>query len=144
MNLNQQGIDLIKSFESCRLECYKDAIGLNTIGWGHRTVLPVGSKISQQDADDLLTSDLGKTCQKVKSCLKVLLNDNQFSALVSFAYNCGVNNLKSSSLLRYVNEKNYPAAANEFEKWDHAGGEVLPGLLRRRVAERDLFLSDPS
>lgn len=141
MDINEAGINLIKSFESCSLVCYKDAVGLNTIGWGHRTSLPVGATIDQAYADKLLRDDLNTFIGGVKSMVEIALNDNQFSALVSFSYNVGLENLKNSTLLKLVNQGDFEDAANEFQKWDHAGGKVLEGLLRRRLAEKLLFLS---
>jgi lysozyme len=141
MELNTAGIELIKSFESCKLTCYPDAIGLPTIGWGHRTDLAIGATIDQTTANKLLIDDLRAFSEKVANLLEVDLNDNQFSALVSFAYNCGVHNLASSTLLKLVNSSDFEQAANEFHKWDRAAGNELAGLLRRRLAEKALFLT---
>lgn len=139
MKLNNEGIELIKSFEKCVLTVYRDAVGFNTVGWGHRTILPVGDKIDQKKADSLLAEDLEIACNGVKSCVKVLLNDNQFSALVSFAFNLGVSRLKGSTLLRLLNSGKTDESSKEFPKWCKAGGVTLRGLLYRRVAEQELF-----
>lgn len=142
MKINQAGLDLIKSFEKCKLSAYKDAVGIWTIGWGHvGTEAKPGVVITQQRADELLVLDIGKFESQVSEIVKAPINENQFSALVCLAFNCGINNIRTSHLIRYVNESNYLKAADEFPKWDHAGGKELPGLLRRREAERALFLS---
>lgn len=141
MKLNQAGLNIIRSFESCRLDCYLDIKGLATIGFGHRTLLPIGTHISQEDADSLLESDLQKFCQGVKELVNIDLNDNQFSALVCLAFNIGLGNFKGSTLLKLVNAGGLKKAAEEILRWDHANGVEIPGLLRRREAERRLFLS---
>ena len=84
--------------------------------------------------------DLLNTCRDVASLVKVTISDNQFAALVSFAFNVGSTALKNSSLLKKLNAKDYAGAANEFAKWNKGGGKVLAGLTRRREAERQLFL----
>ena len=141
MNLNQAGIDLIKKFEACSLLVYQDLVGLHTVGWGHRTFLPLGEVIDQQKAEELLTGDLASTCTAMKGCITMDLNDNEFSAIVSLAFNVGVNAIKQSTLIKLVNGGGLIPASNEFEKWSHAGGKEVPGLLRRRLAEKALFLS---
>ena len=142
---NQQGVNLIKSFESCELAAYPDpGTGGNpwTIGWGHTgpEVTP-GLVITQDEADALLAADLESFEAEVEAHLGVEPTGNQFSALVSFAYNCGVRNLVSSTLLRKLNAGDADGAATEFMRWNKAGGRVLAGLTRRRAAERDLFLT---
>lgn len=141
MTLTKSGIDLIKNFESCKLTCYKDIRGLNTIGWGHRTDLPVGAVISQQEADDLLSSDLQRFSDGVRKALTRPVTDNQFSAMTSLAFNIGLGSFEKSTLLEYVDRGDFTAASSEFLKWDHANGQVMPGILRRRLAEQALFNS---
>jgi lysozyme len=142
MRIAEPGIDLIKSFESCRLTAYKDIVGVLTIGYGHTGAdVEEGQEITQDEADALLASDLSTFENGVTRALKVTINQNQFDALVSFAYNLGVHALVNSTLFRLVNQSAFDKAALEFVKWDKAGGKVVPGLLRRRTAERDLFLS---
>lgn len=140
MKINDAGVALIKDFEKCRLEVYADAVGLRTVGWGHRTTLPLGSPISQPEADTTLLEDLAKFEEGVTDLIKVQVNSNQFSALVCFAFNVGLGNLQSSLLLRCINKGNPADAAMQFERWTHAGGRIIPGLVRRREAERQLFL----
>lgn len=145
MNLNKESINLIKSFEGIMLKAYRDSVGVLTIGYGHTTmagppaVIP-GMIVTEVQATDLLASDLKKYCAMVDRNVKVELNPNQYGALVSFTYNLGEGSLKSSTLLKKVNVKDFVGASKEFAKWNHAGGQVLKGLTRRRMAEAALFL----
>lgn len=141
MRLNEAGIDLIKSFEGCKLEAYKDGGGILTIGYGHTGKEVVeGLKIDQDAANSILEKDLARFCAGVDSLLSNKnITDNQFSAMVAFAFNVGLNNFKFSTLLRCVNRFNLEAAANEFLRWDKDNGRVIAGLTRRRESERALF-----
>ncbi|MGL4733219.1 MAG: lysozyme, partial [Fusobacteriaceae bacterium] len=87
-----------------------------------------------------LKKDLLRFEQKVLQLVIVKINKNQFDALVSFCYNCGSGNLQTSTLLRKLNAGDYPGAAEEFPRWNRAGGKVLNGLIKRREAEKELFL----
>lgn len=141
-NTGQHGLDLIKKFEGIRLEKYQDAVGKWTIGYGH-LILPHEQfelPITQEEANLLLEHDLVKTEAGVHSYVNVSLNQNQFDALVSFAFNVGITNLRNSTLLRTLNQGDYIAAADQFLRWNKAGGHVFEGLTRRRNAERELFL----
>jgi lysozyme len=128
-----------------------------TVGWGSTGLdyfnldangqpkrIGPGTKWTQAQADERNGKDLEKFSAQVIALLQVPVSDNQFAALVSFAYNCGVGNLKSSTLLRKVNESKFTEAAAEFLKWDKAQGQVMPGLTRRREAEKALFLKKSS
>lgn len=163
--INQAGLDLIKSFEgildgnpaTVNLDPYVDPVGIYTIGWGHaivwgnnflRTSTPNAKSIAKQlypngltmqQAEDLLRNDIHATSIPVEGLVKVPISDNQFAALVSFAFNVGVNNLRNSTLLKKLNARDYNGAALEFSKWNKAGGKVLKGLTRRREAEATLF-----
>ncbi|TKC86027.1 lysozyme [Trinickia terrae] len=140
MKTNQAGLNLIKQFEGLRLIAYADVVGVLTIGYGHTgpDVKP-GLIITQSQADQHLSDDLARFESGVGALVKVPLNANQFSALVSFSYNLGLGNLGSSTLLRLLNQRDYPGAALQFPRWDRAGGRELAGLLRRRQAEQALF-----
>lgn len=141
MRINQAGINLIKSFESCKLRAYQDLVGIWTIGWGHTgDDVYDGRVISQEAADNLLLSDLSKFEWGVNHYVSHTLTDNEFSALVCFTYNVGLGNFKKSNLLSLLNFGHLKEAADEFLKWNHANGKVVDGLTRRREAERDLFL----
>lgn len=146
MRASENGINLIKQFEGCRLAAYQDSVGVWTIGYGWTQSVdgnPVakGMVITQQKADDLLKQGVVQYENGVNSLVKVQLNQNQFDALVDFAYNLGVNALKGSTLLKKLNTGDYAGAANEFTKWNKAGGKEVAGLTRRREAEKSLFLS---
>jgi lysozyme len=138
--INEAGLNLIKEFESCELTPYVCPAGVLTIGWGH--AIKEGEKfkkLTQQEADELLKKDVEIFERGVTELVKVALTDNQFSALVSFAFNCGIGNLKKSTLLKRLNQTRYLAAAAEFPKWCKADGKPLRGLKRRREAEKKLF-----
>jgi lysozyme len=143
--INAAGLDLIKSFESLRLVAYPDPATRSapwTIGWGHTGVgVRPGLKITLEEAERFLREDLEFFERKVEQMVRVDINDNQFSALVSFAFNCGAMKLRQSTLLKKVNWRMFQAAADEFLKWNMADGKVMEGLKRRREAERALFLS---
>lgn len=147
MKLSKVGIDLIKSFEGCYLKAYKCPAGVWTIGWG--TTEPIdgvkpheGMVITQQQADELLIKNLKGYENAVNKYVTYSINQNQFDALVSFAYNCGNGALKTSTLLKKLNAGDVQGAANEFPRWNKANGKVLNGLTRRREAERKLFLQE--
>lgn len=147
MNVSQEGIDLIKNFEKCKLEAYPDP-GTGgvpwTIGYGHTAGVVEGMTCTQEQADQMLADDVAKVAGQVNSLLKIKVNQNQFDALVSFAYNAGAGALASSTLLRLVNAGDFGGAADQFPRWVHGGGGgTLPGLVRRRAAERSLFMMEP-
>lgn len=145
MNTSQTGIDLIKGFEGKRLVAYDDGVGVWTIGYG-TIKYPSGVRVKKGDtcteaqAETYLKSDLVKFENAINRLVKVPLNQNQFDALASFTYNLGETNLSKSTLLRKLNAKDYKGAADQFLVWNKAGGRVLTGLVRRREAERSLFL----
>lgn len=146
--IDSAGLHLIEEFEGLarqlpdgRIAAYRDAVGVPTIGYGHTHGVHMGEVITREQAQEFLQQDLRWAEAAVSRLVKVSLTDNQFSALVSFVFNLGAGALARSSLLRDLNAGNYDAAANQFLLWTHAGGRVLPGLVRRRRAERKLFLS---
>ncbi|UCI07364.1 lysozyme [Mesorhizobium sp. B1-1-8] len=136
---------LIEQWEGLRLTAYTDSVGVWTVGYGHTgPEVHKGYTITAPQADQLLTNDLAGSEQAVSSLVNVNLNDNQFGALVSFAFNLGAGALQSSTLLKRINKGDFDVA-NEFLKWDH--GHVhghlveIPGLKTRRKAEAKLFAS---
>lgn len=132
--------EIVKEFEGLRLEAYKCPADVWTIGYGHtRGVIP-GDVITEKEAEIFLAEDLEDAESAVNEYVEVKLNQNQFDALVSFVYNLGAGNFKSSTLLRKLNAGDYLGAANEFKRWNKAGGKVLNGLVRRRAAECNLFI----
>jgi GH24 family phage-related lysozyme (muramidase) len=143
MNISQAGIDLIKSFEGLVLHAYKPVSSERyfTIGYGHYgSDVKQGQVITQQRAEEYLKQDLQKFVYGVNQLVKVSVNQNQFDALVSFAYNCGVGALRTSDLLTKLNKSDFVGASKEFDRWVHAGGKVLQGLVNRRNKEKVLFL----
>ena len=134
-------VPIIKEFEGCKLKAYKCPADVWTIGYGHTDGVKEGDVITQEKADALLASDLDLFSSGVKRLVSANLDYNQLGALVAFAFNVGLGNFRHSSLLRLVNQGDFLDAANEFLKWNKANGKVLPGLTRRREAERALFLS---
>jgi lysozyme len=154
MKTSPNGRKLIEEFEGCILQAYDDhndkiaesgvkVIGTLTIGYGHTSaagspLVFVGQTITKDEADAILSTDLEKVEREVNDLVKASIDQNQFDALVSFHFNTGA--LGKSTLLRLLNEGNYAGAADQFTVWDHVGGTVIPGLLRRRMAERSLFL----
>lgn len=141
MKTSENGRKLIQEFEGCRTKAYQDCVGVWTIGYGHTGDVKAGQVISQQEADRLLAQDLQRFEAGVERNVKVALSQNQFDALVSFCYNLGVGSLQKSTLLKKLNRGDYKGAAEEFLKWNKAGGKVLKGLVRRREAERNMFLA---
>jgi lysozyme len=145
--VNKAGIDLIKSFEGLKLKPYLDAVNVATIGYG-TIEYPNGKRvtvndpaITEEEAEQLLMHEVNKKAEAVEKLVKVQINDNEFAALVSFAYNLGVGNLSKSTLLKCLNShEDRQKLAEEFLKWNKAGGKVLAGLTRRRQAEKALFL----
>lgn len=140
MKTAKPGIELIKEFEGCELEAYLCPAGIWTIGYGHTKSVVPGMKITQEQAEDLLRLDLGYFEEAVKDLISVKLNQNEFDALVSFTYNCGVGALGGSTLRRRLNagEPKCPVLQQELPKWVKAGDRTLPGLVRRREAEAKL------
>jgi lysozyme len=150
ISVSEKCLKIIEQFEcggnvAKYLKAYKCPAGVWTIGIG-TTIYPNGQRVKQGDiitvdqAYEFLKHDLGNFQQTVDSYTTDLVSQCQFDSLVSFAYNLGTNALKGSTLLKKVNAKrNDPAIQKEFEKWVHGGGQVLPGLVRRRKSEAWLY-----
>ncbi|KXZ65978.1 Lysozyme RrrD [Acinetobacter venetianus] len=145
MKTSQVGINLIVSFEDLKLDAYDDGVGVWTIGYG-TTVYPNGLKVKQGDtctlgqAKEYFAHDLNRFEKAVNQSVKVSINQNQFDALVSLTYNIGEQAFKDSTLLAKLNKGDYIGAADQFPRWNKGGGQVMKGLVRRRAAERALFL----
>ncbi|MEG4044479.1 lysozyme [Microcoleus sp. Pol17_C1] len=142
MTINQDGLDLIKSFEGLYLDAYLDPVDIWTIGYGHIQGVYEGMTITEVQAEELLRKDLAEFEGYVSKAVQVSINDNQFSALVSFTFNLGAGSLFESTLLKLLNQGDFHGAADQFPRWNKAGGQELPGLTRRRNAERALFLGE--
>lgn len=135
------GMALTRSFEGLNLAAYIDQRGVWTIGCGHTGPgVHAGLTITQEAAEAFLASDIAGAVTGVNRLVTGPVSQNQFDALVDFTFNLGCANLASSTLLRQVNAGDLAAAAKEFLLWDHVHGRVVPGLLRRRQAEMELFV----
>lgn len=139
MKPSNNGLHLVKEFESCKLVAYDDLGGIPTIGWGHTYGVHLGMTCTQADADGWLQEDYGHAVSTVNGLVIVELTQGEFDALCDFVFNLGSTNFAHSSLLRLLNSGNYSAAALEFDKWDHVAGKVCQGLLRRREEETAEF-----
>ncbi len=135
------GLSLIKKFEGCRVNAYLCPARVWTIGYGHTKTVKPGQKITLDQANQLLEQDVEVFEQAVTRLVSVPINQNQFDALVSLAFNIGVNALANSTLLKILNRKDYLRAADQFLRWSKVGNTTLKGLLDRRSEERALFLS---
>lgn len=143
MKINEAGINLIKSFESLRLTSYLCPAKVWTIGYGHTGKdIKKGMMITEDQANEYLKNDLVYFENIVSKSVKVDINENQFSALVSFVFNVGEGAFLASTLLKLLNDGNYNGAAQQFLRWNKSKGKVLPGLTRRRKEEVELFLKD--
>lgn len=144
--INRAGEQLIQSFEGCELEAYLDVAGIPTIGWGHTgPEVKLGQTITQAEADGLFDVDTDRFEAAVDGLTNGKATDNQFAALVSFAYNLGAEALAGSTLLRMHNSGDFAGAAAQFGRWNKAkvNGKlvVVKGLTRRREAEAALYRS---
>ena len=140
MRISEQGLDLIKSFEGLRLSAYRDAVGVLTIGYGHTRGVRLGQIITRGEAELLLSADL----EPIERQLTADLGEDgvlqcQFDALCSFCFNLGIGAYMRSTLRKYVKAGRDADAGREFGRWVRAGGRVLPGLVRRRKAEAELY-----
>ncbi len=142
MQISERGVELVAKYEGCRLEAYKCPAGVWTIGYGHTAGVNEGDTLpSKETAKDLLKEDLAKYAASVNNCIKKGLltfqpNQNQFDALTSFCYNCGAGNLQ-----KLVSGRDAATIAEKLPEYNKGGGKVLPGLVKRREEERNLFLS---
>jgi lysozyme len=136
---NSAGIALIKNYEGLHLTPYLCPAKIWTIGYGHTRTVRAGLKITPDQADQMLDDDLRLVERAVQRLVSVPLNDNQFSALVSFTFNVGISNFEQSTLLRLLNRGWYEQVPAQLTRWNRANGETLGGLSRRRAAEGRLW-----
>ena len=139
MNTSQEGLDLIKKFEGCELTAYQDSVDVWTIGFGHTKGVEEGDEITQDEAEEMLASELDEYEGYINDMVECDLEQCQFDALVAWVYNLGPTNLKSSTMLKRLNSNDLDDVPNQIKRWDKAGGKVLAGLVRRREAESLLF-----
>lgn len=140
--ISPRGIALIKEHEGFRAKPYYCPAGKLTIGYGH--VIRDGENfkaITPEEGEALLRNDVAEAESAVSRLVKAPLTQNQFDALVSFVFNIGTNRFAKSTLCSLLNQEMYFAAAQEFQKWAWGGGKKLPGLVKRRAAEKELFLT---
>jgi lysozyme len=137
--------ELIQRWEALRLGAYLDFSGVPTIGWG-TTRYPDGRRVrlgdicTREQADEWLRIHVEEECEKpLNEALESPVNEQMFDALVSWTYNVGQGSARRSTLIRLLNEGNYLAAVEEFDRWNRDDGVVVPGLSNRRNAEQDLF-----
>lgn len=146
--MSELGLALIKQFEGLRLKAYQDSAGVWTIGYGHTSTARPNMVITEHKAHQLLAQDVWRFERCVNELVQAPLTQNQFDALVSFAFNIGCGALGRSTLLRKLNNAgtSREEVASEFHRWVYAGGRRLRGLERRREAEAELFLTgaDPT
>jgi lysozyme len=140
LTYGKDGLALTEQFEGCELTAYQDQVGVWTIGYGHTgSGVVSGLTITQDQAVALLMSDVAAAAAYVNATVQVALQQAEFDALVDFVFNLGRGAFAGSTLLKHLNAGQFDAAATQFDLWDHAGGQVVAGLLRRRQAETALF-----
>lgn len=141
MKTSTRGIEFIKSHEALRLDAYTCPGGVLTIGWGHTRNVNPGQRISVRDAEILLAYDVSIAEADVIRHVKKPITQGQFDALVSFVFNLGVGNFSKSTLLKVINkDPNDPGIPAQFQRWISGGGKVLPGLLKRRKDEAEMYM----
>lgn len=142
MTISEDGIDLIKRNEGLRLKAYRCPGGIWTIGYGHTSGVRDGDVITKEQAEELLKKDIKEIEYKLNS-LNLNLTQNQFDALVSFIFNVGWSNFKSSTLLKKIRiNPDDPSIRYEFSRWVFANGKKLNGLIKRRNEEANLYFND--
>ena len=140
MTTSKSGKDLIKAFEGLRLDAYLCPAGVPTIGWGHTKGVRMGQRVTLQQAEDMLVSDLAP-CERILNAMGVNFRQEQFDALVSWIFNLGTGNFSTSTLRkRILNDASDEDIAREFTKWIYSNKKALPGLINRRVLEANMFV----
>jgi lysozyme len=147
MKISDDGLRLIKSFEGYHTRqpdgscvAYLCPANVPTIGWGCTEGVTLGMRWTEADATAGLRREMAKHEAAVMRLVTVEINQNQFDALTSFSYNCGISALQKSTLLKRLNKGDYSGAAEAFGVWNKGGGKVLPGLVARRAREAALFM----
>ena len=133
------GFDLIKKWEGLRLEAYLCTAGVPTIGYGHTKGVKLGDVCTEDQANQWLLEDMLEASEAIDRLVKVPLNNNQYGALTSFVFNLGWGNLKTSTLLKMLNEGKYMEASNQFLRWNKVKCVTSTGLSNRRAEEMKLF-----
>ncbi len=142
MKPSQACIEFIKEWEKLRLVAYQDGGGVWTIGWGHTDYVEPGDTCTEQEAEEFLRQDVQEAAGAIDDFVDVEMTQPMYDALVSWAYNCGREAVKNSTLVRLLNAgHSKEVVAAQLPRWNKDNGKVVPGLTRRREAERVLFLS---
>lgn len=146
MEATESALSLIREFEGLRTTAYKCPAGVWTIGYGHTEGVKEGDRVTEAGAWDLLRSDAERFAKRLTDVLTGngiagAINQREFDALVSFVYNVGIGAFVKSSVMRFLKQGDHESAGDAMLRWVYAGGKVLQGLVRRRSAERRLFLS---
>ncbi len=139
MQYSKLGEEITEKFESCALASYQDIVGVWTLGYGHTSGVGPNMTCTSEQAQAWLLDDTQEAANAVNQLVNVTLTQAEFDALVDFVFNLGAGAFAGSTLLQLLNNGNYQEAADQFDRWDHAGGQVVSGLLRRREAEKDEF-----
>ena len=139
----QKCIDLVKAFEGCELKAYRDSAGIPTIGYGHIRGVRMGDTCTLEQATKWLTEELEASARDVLNLVKVQLNENEFSAIISAQYNAGLLSSHGgpSTLRKLLNAGDKKGAAAQFDNWVYAGKQRIQGLVNRRRSEKELFLA---
>ena len=141
MQYSKIGLALTERFEGCRLAAYQDQVGIWTIGYGHTNGVHADMTCTSEQAQAWLVLDTHEAQDAVNRLLNVDLTQGEFDACVDFVFNLGATAFARSTMRRLLNAGSMQEAAGQFALWDHAGGEVVAGLLRRRLAEKAEFLA---
>jgi lysozyme len=139
----EAALQIVREFEGLSFVAYPDPATKGkpyTVGYGHTAGVFKDTHIDKAMAEKLLLLDLQEAAKPILKWVKIELNDNEFSALLSFVFNLGAGSFTNSTLLKLLNEGDKQGAADQFLRWNKAAGKVMKGLTRRRAAERDLFL----
>lgn len=141
MQTSKKGIEVLKHFESLRLEAYQDSVGVWTIGYGHIKGVQSGDIITESQAEEMLVEEMPEYEGYVNKAVQVPLTQDQYDALVVWTYNLGGGALRSSTLLKKLNAGEYDEVPAQMKRWNKAGGKALRGLTRRRWSEAHLWAS---
>ena len=139
LKISPDGLHFIEQSEGCKLTAYQDSVGVWTIGYGHTKGVHAGMVCTQAEADQWLQDDLQAVYAALHDLVEVPLSQGQFDALCSFVFNLGAGSLRNSTMLNLLNQGKYGAAQQQFARWNHAGGQVLAGLTKRREGEAEMF-----
>lgn len=141
MKISDAGLALIRRFEGCKLEAYQDSAGIWSIGFGHTLGVCRGDRCTQEQADAKLMEDSHRAENCLDKCVTAELTQGEYDGLCALIYNIGCGAFRGSTLLRYINDGRMDDAAEQFQRWNHAGGRTIDGLTARRKAEREMFES---